>query len=202
MKKKTCVHPRRAYNLMKNFLNNACTLEHTYMYRTLLNPHDKPTEWRFSDYIEDFESITINLHKGDYFCAESVDTVEDAEEGVLNIYYNFNELNDEGAKLFRSHWTVKNPMLKGFANITLVLLHELGHLETTDEIRSTFSYFDREMTLIKLNQQYQDYTSLNNAYFDMPDESAATNWGIKWLSNPENRKIAKAFEKKFFACFE
>ena len=55
MKKKTCVHPRRAYNLMKNFLNNACTLEHTYMYRTLLNPHDKPTEWRFSDYIEDFE---------------------------------------------------------------------------------------------------------------------------------------------------
>ena len=56
--------------------------------------------------------------------------------------------------------------------------------------------------MIENREKYKDCVSLNNAYFQMPDETAATEWAIKWLSNPENRKIAKAFEKKFFACFE
>ena len=43
---------------------------------------------------------------------------------------------------------------------------------------------------------------MNYAYFTLPDETAATEWAINWLSDAENRKKAKAFEKKFFACFE
>lgn len=202
MKKMNCVHTRRAYNLMKNFLNDACDLQYTNVSQYVLNPDDDFTEWELSAPVEMLEAITIHLHKGDCFCAEGISSVEEAEDGVLNIYYNFNELFTKSSKVFRSYWTNKSAMLKGFSDITLSLLHELGHFETADEIRKTFTTADRFFMMIENREKYKDCVSLNNAYFQMPDETAATEWAIKWLSNPENRKIAKAFEKKFFACFE
>ena len=44
--------------------------------------------------------------------------------------------------------------------------------------------------------------TINFEYFKLPDEKAATDWAIEWLSHPENRRKAKEFEKKFFACFK
>jgi hypothetical protein len=202
MKKMNCVHTRRAYNLMKNFLNDACDLHYTCVFQYVLNMEDDMTEWKFSDPVETPEPITIQLHKGDRFCADGIESVEDAEDGILNIYYNFKELSSTGCKVFRSYWTKKSAMLKGFSNITLSLLHELGHFETADEIRKTFTHEDRFLAMIEIHHNYKDCASVNNAYFQMPDETAATEWAIEWLSNPENRKKAKAFEKKFFACFE
>lgn len=202
MKKMNCVHTRRAYNLMKNFLNNACDLQYTCVSQYVLNPDDDMMEWELSDPIEMPEPITINLHKGERFCAEGIDSVEEAEDGILNIYYNFNELSTTGCKVFRSYWTNKSAMLKGFSDITLSLLHELGHFETADKIRKTFTHEDRFFAMIEIHEKCTDCASANNAYFQMPDESAATEWAINWLQNPENRKKAKAFEKKFFACFE
>ena len=42
----------------------------------------------------------------------------------------------------------------------------------------------------------------NRIYFGLPDETAATEGAIKWLSIKENAKKAKKFEKEFFKCFE
>jgi O-antigen/teichoic acid export membrane protein len=39
-------------------------------------------------------------------------------------------------------------------------------------------------------------------YFLLPDEMSATDWAVEWLQDAEHRRIAKAFEKKFFACFK
>ena len=172
---KNCVHPRKAYNLMKTFLNTA------------------------SDLYCDDEKTEITLHKSDSFAAESVNCVADCD--TLEVYYNYDNLHDEGSKVFRSYWTKREKMLKGFADITLSLLHELGHLETNDKVRKDFSYEMRQLTWSAIDFTYESIEEKNLKYFEMPDETAATEWAIKWLQNADNRKTAKAFEKRFMACF-
>ena len=176
MRKMKCVHPRKAFNLMQQFINNANDLYYNY-------------------------SIDVRLKKGDCFCADGIDSLDEAEDDTLTINYNFDELWDISAKIFRAYWTKKSPILKGFSDITITLLHELGHLETTEKVRPNFSINYREEVIEELTNKYRDYTILNHYYFALPDEKSATEWAIEWLSNAENRKIAKAFEKKFFACF-
>ena len=93
-------------------------------------------------------------------------------------------------------------MLKGFSDITISLLHELGHLETNDKVRENFSVTMRELALMGIEGRATTYKALNKMYFQLPDEEAATKWAIKWLSKKKNRKIAKKFEREFFKCFE
>jgi len=171
-----CVHPRKAHRLMKEFLNCACDL-----------------------FCED-EKVEILLKKGSCFSAESVDCVADCEE--LEIEYNFDQIWDEGANLFRTFWTKKYPMLKEFSDITLALLHELGHLETSDEVRKTFTFKDRHITWEAIDLLFDDDTEKNFQYFSMPDEASATKWGINWLADEVHKKIALTFEKQFLACFQ
>ena len=180
---KTCIHPRRAYNLMRSFLNTASDLYYTY-----------------DEDDSEIDKTEILLKKGDCFCATTYDCISDCD--TLEIEYNFDELWSNGADLFRAYWTKKVPMLKGFSNITLTLLHELGHLETSEAIREAFSFEMRQLTWFAIDNKCDNEAEKNFKYFKMPDEAAATNWGINWLSNAENRKIAKHFEKEFWACFE
>ena len=68
MKVGKCVHPRRAYNLMKAFLNTASDMYY-------------PTpEW-------DYEKTEILLHKSDCFAADTSDFIGDDAEQV--VFYNF-----------------------------------------------------------------------------------------------------------------
>ena len=94
-------------------------------------------------------------------------------------------------------------MLKGFSDVTLALLHELGHLETIDALHEDgYSRFERMENLLYINDSGKgNFNLLNFMYFNMRDEKAATHWAIEWLSDPEHRKLAKKFEKQFFACF-
>lgn len=203
MKKMKCVHPRIAQRLMTEFLNTACDLLYNYEDNEVIDiSDDDMSNWIIGDLIEYSEMINIRIRKGQRFCAEGITELADAEDNTLNIFYNFDELSDKGTKVFRNYWTNKCPMLKGFADITLALLHELGHFETTEEIRPLFSHAQRYATMYENHKKYKDIVSLNHAYFAMPDEKAATEWVIKWLSDADNRKIAKAFEKNFFKCFE
>lgn len=171
-----CIHPRKAHKLMTEFLNCACDL-----------------------FCED-EKTEIILKKGFCFSAESVDCVADCEE--LEIEYNFEQIWDDGMLLFRNYWTERVPMLKQFANITLTLLHELGHLETSDEVRKTFSFKDRHLLWETIDLLYNDDIEKNYKYFAMPDEASATMWGINWLADTNHQIIVKEFEKNFMACFK
>ena len=78
----------------------------------------------------------------------------------------------------------------------IILLHELGHFTAQQK----FEGYDRGKALAELREKFPP-AIINFEYFKLPDEKAATGWAINWLSDPEHRKIAKAFEKKFFACF-
>lgn len=89
-------------------------------------------------------------------------------------------------KIFRKDFVSRCPMAQGFANITLTILHELGH------------HFTREVFLA---QDYDAYSEITNwdEYLNLPCERVATDWAIAWLGDKEHRKVAKAFERQFFA---
>ena len=177
MEKMKCTSIHRVSRLMKAFLNDACDL--------LTN---------------EGETVEIMLQKCQSFQADIVENQSEYEE--LDIYYNLDELFAESSKIFRAYWVERCPMLKGFSDITISLLHELGHLETNEEIRPEFPVAMREIALMGIEERFDNDLDRNRFYFALPDEKAATEWAIKWLSDAENRKKAKKFEKKFFACFE
>lgn len=92
--------------------------------------------------------------------------------------------NDEGDKQFRDDFTQRCPMGRGFANVTISILHELGH------------HFNREEYIKTNEKEYDEATGYD--HFKLPCEIVATNWAIKWLQDPEHRRLAKQFEREFF----
>lgn len=90
--------------------------------------------------------------------------------------------SDEADKLFRKDFIARCPLARGFANVTLSILHEMGH------------HFNREIAIFadKLEGDTQE------EHMRLPHEIVATDWAIAWLQDPNNRKIAKAFERAYF----
>lgn len=208
MKKATCINTRKASAVMRTFLNQASDLyTKGYHYPIEAIKFDEDGNVIYKDETQRTpitRKTKIHLTKKNHFCAlVPHDNVRC--DSILNliIHYNFENLFDDGTKIFRAYWTHKCPMLKGFSDVTLALLHELGHLETIDELHENgYSKFERMETLLYISDSGKGNTTLQNfMYFNMTDEKAATYWAIEWLSDPEHRKLAKKFEKQFFACF-
>lgn len=119
----------------------------------------------------------------------------------VRIEYDFKSManNDEGQREFRRNITMRDASLRGFSDVTLSLLHELGHFETEDDVPFGYDRF-------KAQKQYRkwcgdDIVKINMMYFSLPDEWLATQWAIDWLSDEENRKRAKQFERDFFKAW-
>ena len=94
--------------------------------------------------------------------------------------------NDEMDKQFRRNIVSRCKLTQGFSNVTLAILHEYGHWET----RSVFD-------IIAYDKIKQKCDSMED-YMANPFEHIATQWAICWLQVPQNRKLAKEFEKYFF----
>ena len=190
MKKRELKNPRKVMWVMRDFLDQASSLTYEKVYLKLDNN-------QFDYEIEEMPRMCKmkNFNGTEQgFCAFNPNG--DATE-YFEVGYNFDQLDCKGNTQFRKHFVNLCPMAKGFSDVTLALLHELGHFSTDQEIQG----YDREIELNFL-QQVVPKGVLNYAYFMLPDEMAATLWAIEWLKDSENRKLAKAFEKKFFACFE
>lgn len=208
MKKTNCINTRKASALMKAFLNQASDLQTTGSFYPIeaikFDENGNVLSKDESQRVEITRKTNINLTKKKNFCAcVPSDNVKCSSILNLLIHYNFRDLSNNGAKVFRAYWTQKYPMLKGFSDVTLALLHELGHLETIDALHEDgYSRFERMENLLYINDSGKgNFNLLNFMYFNMRDEKAATHWAIEWLSDPEHRKLAKKFEKQFFACF-
>ena len=91
---------------------------------------------------------------------------------------------DEGDRLFRKDFVARCPLARGFADVTLSILHEIGH------------HFHREEYIFCDMQEYNN--ALGEAHFKLHCEMVATDWAIQWLQDSQNRKIAKAFEREYF----
>ena len=89
---------------------------------------------------------------------------------------------DDRDKLFRADFIRRCPLARGFANVTISILHELGH------------HFNRESVIFaeKLEGDTME------EHIRLPQEIIATDWAIEWLHDSNNRKVAKEFERDFF----
>ena len=175
MKRMKCIHPIKVRAIMENFLNFASDL--------------------------DYEDENGNSYKR---MAKTVDGkqfsafVFGLNDEVFEIEYCFDHLmNGGGTKQFRKNFVNHCPASRGFATITMNLLHELGHFETLWMI--DYDEYDRIAECKRIMQLPKE--EQNWEYFKLPDETAATNWAIEWLAKKENRAAAKRFEREFFACF-
>ena len=93
--------------------------------------------------------------------------------------------NDEEDKMFRKNFISRYPTAQGFANITLAILHELGHWVT----RNSVNWLEYAILASQVSSE---------EYFDLEAERIATDWAIEWLSQSQNRKLAKSFEVQYF----
>ena len=193
MRERKLIHPRKVVWAMRDFINEI----HNITYETVsLAPG---FDFTHEDWLQHIEThnlrATCKIVKGfdgHGFCA----ILGDLGYEEFRICYDIEELYCKGSKQFTDNFRSRSSIAKGFADITLSLLHELGHFETYEEIEG----YDRRAELQRLDNDFPVET-INFEYFKLPDETAATEWAIKWLQEAKNRKIAKAFEKKFFACF-
>lgn len=173
-------HPRIAVRAMKEFITNAIDDELLYC----------------ADIGWSHPQVTIK--KDDGFCAYVNEY--DKDDSIIIIGYNFSDYMQKS--VFYANFIERCPLARGFSKVTLALLHELGHFETYNKIPSNYN---REKSVSEIRKKGREENisiwDLNiKYYFFLCDETLATEWAIKWISNPQNRKLAKAFEKKFFAC--
>ena len=194
MKARTIIHPRKMVKAMNTFVNKA----HQNTYTACRIPAQTDPNETVEQFLERFRNAEeiecpaiYKVIKSDSFKAYCGDEGND----TLRIGYCIKELSGYGNKQFRKDFENRCPMAKGFADVTIALLHELGHFASEQEIEG----YNRDEEL-----KFIDTLPIgmrNLLYFLLPDEVNATNWAIEWLNNADNRKIAKDFEKKFFACF-
>lgn len=119
----------------------------------------------------------------------------------IRIEYDFQSMakNDVGQSEFRRNITMRDASLRGFSDVTLSLLHELGHFETEGDVPFGYDRFKAQKDYRKWCGD--DLRLLNLMYFSLPDEWLATQWAIDWLSDEDNRKRAKQFERDFFKAW-
>ena len=195
MIKRELIHPRKVYWVMTDFINKI----HNLTYEEWLVPCKVKEDETVEEFMERFRNATTELvpcvgkvQKGFKSCTRRMSD----EDTKFFIWISIEEEWSKGSRQFTKDITERCPLTKGFATITLTLLHELGHLSSQQD----FDGYDRFEELEKIHKLPK--WERNPAYFKLPDEKAATDWAIEWLQNPNNRKIAKAFEKEFFKCFE
>jgi len=191
--KYTIKHPRKIIWAMRDFINEIHNV--TYEGVSVKSiPGESFEDWwkRFSETeVTEFKATCrmVRIEENN-FCA----FLSDKGDPIFRIGYNLNSLSNK--KAVRKTFTSRSSVCHGFANITLALLHELGHFSSQQE----FEDYDREEEMAFLRSIPAEFA--RPMYFLLPDEMSATDWAVEWLQDAEHRKIAKAFEKKFFACLE
>ena len=197
MIKRELLKPRKVIWVMRDFINEI----HGLTYTDCIIPakaSENETIEEFMERLHNAEEIEVPVQvkmvyrkKGFAVC------FDDKGETEFRMFYNLEELWCKGHKQFAQDFFARCPMGRGFASVTIAILHEIGHMNA----QQSFEGYNRVEAIKELEKNFPLET-INFEYFKLPDEKAATDWAIEWLSHPENRRKAKEFEKKFFACFK
>ena len=197
MIKRELIKPRKVVWVMRDFINEIHGLTYTDCIIPAMVSENETIE-EFMERLHNAEEIEVPSQvkmtyrkKGFAVC-----TIE-KNDPELHFFYNLDELYSKGSKQFAQDFFARCPMGRGFASVTIAILHEIGHMNA----QQSFEGYNRVEAIKELEKNFPRET-INFEYFKLPDEKAATDWAIEWLSHPENRRKAKEFEKKFFACFK
>lgn len=117
------------------------------------------------------------------------------EENIIMHYdgFTFNSLGD---KMFRADFVRRCPMAKNYADVTLTILHEIGHNATKIAFLKGYKRYAKAQK--NLQKSLLTPEERNRRYFRLKGERIATDWAINWLQSTEHQAIAKKFENKFF----
>ena len=132
----------------------------------------------FVELVTDVRPV-IPAHRDDWAVVGSDDSIR------LTVPVSFT--GSEMDKLFRKDFVSRCPLAQGFADVTISILHEMGHFATRDNFNGDV-----------YEKQTAEAGSDMDSYMAIPYEMLATCWAICWLMDPDNRKEAKNFEKNFF----
>jgi hypothetical protein len=149
--------------------------------------HDKAISFKTEPFPRGEENFGVNT--GLYVRTHATD---------LTLYYNIKCLFDNtknGMNFVGGDMNKRNKNIRNFSRITKILLHELGHLATAFELygKNGENWYTYNLRKNKCRSQQE--------YVNMEDEYKATEWALNWIDDPINRKIARRFEKEFWACF-
>lgn len=196
-------HPRKIFTIINKFVNENITLPRTvYPFPTGLTVEEFFEQMGKIEPIED--KATFHVRPGQQCCGYGC---EDTENLDCEIEMNFAELMTCGAKAVRENVISRCPTAKGFSAMTFVLLHEVGHFMTGEEIEeeeevSDAEKFTRVLRAMAIADTEMDYQRIMQKYhYSKHNEIIATDWAIAFLSDPENRKKVKAFEREFFKAW-
>lgn len=213
----TPAHPRKIYKIMTNFVNDISDLTREIeLYR--MNEEDEaaytsattqerrkmwPDIYRRLEPCFGEEKCVFTVKKEEVSCAHLKFAADNID---CHIGVNFNELATTANKAVRENAISRSKTLKGFSDATFTLLHELGHFMTqmdTEIIRLTNDEWEDIFEEAEKNSrnELEEQRIIQSYYCALPQEKAATDWAIDFLSDPENRKKAKAFEKEFFKAW-
>ena len=163
MRKRKLTHPRKLVWAMRDFLNEI----HNITYETITLPLD--FDFSKEDILEGFNRGIVNEHKAFCKVIKSISAdhgfyamLGDLGEAEFRIAYSIEDLSGRGHQQFTSNFRSRCPLAKGFADITLCLLHELGHFETFEEIEG----YDRVEAIKELEKTYPREI-INFAYFNI-----------------------------------
>lgn len=198
MRKRKLIKPRKVVWVMRDFVNSINSVTYTdYILPPPSTKDETAAEYfarlKSAQEVEYLATIVLKESPQDRGFAVCI---SDIGEPTISMWYDIENLWDRGSAQFARDFYSRCPMGRGFATITITLLHELGHIHSQQE----FDGYNRVAAIQNLHKQYAKEV-INFEYFKLPDEKAATDWAIEWLANAENRKMAKAFEKEFFKCF-
>lgn len=197
-------HPRKVYRIMQDFLNENVELfqEHEYITNSAPFPDNAEDmmEWlENSETIIENERVFFHVHKGKNSCA----WVDD-KNGKIEI--NLTSMTNPNEVAVYQNACSRSATLKGFSMVTFTLLHEAGHHMVAEEMEDIEDTIEKPDDVIgyafaHANNWKEFYDVLQSFHYNKPHEQAATNWAIKFLSDPNNRKKTKAFEKAFFKAW-
>ena len=170
---KKCAHPKICLRLMREFVQDACDLLD-----------------------EDGNPVPVEVKKGPLSCTFPYDAMSKV---LILVDYDQHKKDKIAFREFNRNVKMRSEAAKGFSDLTLTLLHELGHNETIDDLPQDYDREKAYKMLLKCAKD--DRRVMNLMYFSLPDEYAATEWAIDWLSDEDNRKRAKKFEKDFFKAW-
>jgi hypothetical protein len=98
--------------------------------------------------------------------------------------------------MFRADFVRRCPMAKDYADVTLTILHELGHNATKIAFLKGYKRYARAQS--NLRNALLTPEERNRRYFRLKGERIATDWAIAWLQSTEHQEMARKFENKFF----
>lgn len=143
----------------------------------------------------------ISMREGEGFAA-LVSRDPNKYTDVFNFLYSIDHLIESGSDYkngsgyVSANMVKRSPSVRGFSQVTRILLHEFGHHMTYADVMRLYGGTE------EMDKFYKGAMGNQARYVRVPAEWVATQWGIEWLKNPEHRKLAKKFEKRFWACFE